>query len=178
MAQYSINRNSGRRPINRCTRITGPIIENQGVSDQGSTEQGNNEPKVFKCVICDPNKLFINKSGLSNHKRFKPHVGLNMIIRQTDNLFELMIDENPGQPEELVEPQNVNQHQCKDCPNSYPTAIGLGMHRKAAHPDEYNADIPVSKIQRFTEEEVRLIAKANKKLKTKNKQIEINLINK
>ena len=52
---------------------------------------------------------------------------------------------------------------CKDCPNSYPTAIGLGMHRKQAHPDEYNADIPVSKIQRFTEEEVRLIAKAEAK---------------
>ena len=36
------------------------------------------------------------------------------------------------------------------------------MHRKQAHPDEYNADIPVSKI-RFTEEEVRLIAKAEAK---------------
>ena len=62
-----------------------------------------------------------------------------MIIRQTGNLFELTVDENPVQPEEPVEPTEP-QHKCKDCPNSYPTATGLGLHRKTAHPDEYNEE--------------------------------------
>ena len=50
---------------------------------------------------------------------------------------------------------------CHECGRNFPSKIGLGVHRKKAHPVEYNAGIDLTRHQhRWQDEDSRRIAQA------------------
>lgn len=51
-------------------------------------------------------------------------------------------------------------HECTSCNRVFPTARGLGVHFKRAHPVQANAAINVERVKRrWNEEEMRMMAK-------------------
>jgi len=60
----------------------------------------------------------------------------------------------------VTAPRSPEGHPCPFCDRTFSTKIGLGVHKRSAHPDEANAEVNVERVKRqWSEEEMRLMAR-------------------
>ena len=154
-------RNNTRLNLRQRNRIAGPSSSPNHQSVNQPTEQQEQQAVVgFHCTLCP--KVVSTKTGLSNHMR--THRTVNVVPQP------------PPPPPVLSNKSSSDEEQneifeCPYCDKSYPSKIGLGVHKSSKHPNEANAEKPASSKQPFSAEEIEIISNLEAEAIVKEEEI-------